>query len=551
MNQKTIIINPGDNLAVALDNLKKGEIIEVNGLQTELQEDIPQKHKFTLSVLKKGDFATMYGVIVGKAVTDIPMGGLVHTENLEHHTSGAVDFTRRNTQWTKPDISRWKNVTFNGFHRADGQIGIRNYWLVIPLVFCENKNVLKIRETLLKSLGYDHGQDYAIDMDNLIDKYKTGAGEKEILESEIVIDKKQLEQHRIFKNIDGIRFLTHEGGCGGTRQDAKMLCNLLAGYINNPNVAGATFIGLGCQNAQVEMMKDSLDKVNSCLDKPVYFFEQQKYKTEPELISAAIKQTFAGLMEADKLERKPAPLNALTLGLECGGSDGFSGISANPVLGYVSDILAALGGTPVLAEFPELNGVEQELVSRCENERDAERFVALMRRYSELAEAGGSSFAANPSPGNIRDGLITDAMKSAGAAKKGGSSPVKKVIDYTEQAVKGGLNLLCTPGNDVESTTALAASGATIIVFTTGLGTPTGNPVAPVIKLSSNSRLFETMHDIIDFNTGTVIAGQDTIRSKGEELFDYMIKVANGEIATKADLNGHDDFIPWKRDISL
>jgi altronate hydrolase len=256
-------------------------------------------------------------------------------------------------------------------------------------------------------------------------------------------------------------------------------------------------------------------------------------------------------MEANKNERKPAPLSQLTLGLECGGSDGFSGISANPALGYTSDLLVALGGKTILSEFPELNGVEQELINRCTQKENAEKFAAIMQTYSKRAEAAGSGFDRNPSPGNIKDGLITDAIKSAGAAKKGGTSPVVDVLDYTEQATRAGLNLLCTPGNDVESTTGLAGSGANLIVFTTGLGTPTGNPISPTVKMSTNNELAQRMADILDINAGTIISGEDTIQSKGEELLELLIKVANGDILTKAEKLGQDDFIPWKRGVSL
>ena len=205
-----------------------------------------------------------------------------------------------------------------------------------------------------------------------------------------------------------------------------------------------------------------------------------------------------GLVEANKVDRQAAPLNKLVIGLECGGSDGFSGISANPALGYTSDLVNALGGATILSEFPELNGVEQELINRCENNETAHKFYDLMNSYEAHAIKAGSGFDANPSPGNIKDGLITDAIKSAGAAKKGGTAPIVDVLDYTEPVSKQGLNLLCTPGNDVESTTGLAASGANIIIFTTGLGTPTGNPVAPVIKVSSNTSLYNKMKDIIE-----------------------------------------------------
>ena len=256
-------------------------------------------------------------------------------------------------------------------------------------------------------------------------------------------------------------------------------------------------------------------------------------------------------MKVNKQQRQPAPINKLCIGLECGGSDGFSGISANPVLGYLSDMMVTMGGSVVLAEFPELCGVEQELSDRCVDDITALKFMDLMRTYNDKAEADGSGFYANPSPGNIRDGLITDAIKSAGAAKKGGTSPVTAVLDYPEKVTKPGLNLLCTPGSDVESTTAEVASGANIVLFTTGLGTPTGNPVAPVVKLSTNTTLFNKMPDIIDFNCGTVIEGAETIEQSAHRLLNYVIDVANGEIKPKAVQLGQDDFIPWKRGVSL
>jgi altronate hydrolase len=278
---------------------------------------------------------------------------------------------------------------------------------------------------------------------------------------------------------------------------------------------------------------------------------QQQSKNEKEFISEVIKSIFIGLAKANNFVRSPAPLNKLVVGLECGGSDGFSGISANPALGYASDILNTIGGATILAEFPELNGIEQELIHRCENDVLAKKFFNLIEDYAKKAEFLGSGFEANPSPGNIKDGLITDAMKSAGAAKKGGSAPITDVLNYTEPVKNPGLNLLCTPGNDVESTTGLAGSGANLIVFTTGLGTPTGNPIAPVVKVSSNSALSEKMKDIIDINAGPVITGQATIEEIGEEILDYIIKVASGDLQTKAQLLGQDDFIPWKRDLSL
>ena len=259
----------------------------------------------------------------------------------------------------------------------------------------------------------------------------------------------------MFPNIDGVRFLTHSFGCGGTAQDAQALCALLAGYIHNPNVAGATVLSLGCQMAQPAQLMEEFRKLDPQVTKPVLIFDQQKSGSESNLLTQALDQTVAALAEANRVHRSPAPLSALTLGLECGGSDGFSGISANPTVGYVSDIVTGAGGKTILSEFPELHGVEQELINRCATDELAERFAHLMQAYLASARAVKSDFAFNPSPGNIRDGLITDAIKSAGAARKGGSSAVRGVIDYAEYVSAKGLTLQCTPGNDVvESVTS-------------------------------------------------------------------------------------------------
>jgi altronate hydrolase len=303
--------------------------------------------------------------------------------------------------------------------------------------------------------------------------------------------------------------------------------------------------------AQVSILEEEIKKRDANFAKPLYILEQQKIGLESDLLAAAIKHTFAGLIIANQTKREPAPLSKLCIGLECGGSDGFSGISANPAIGYTSDLLVGLGGSVILSEFPELCGVEQELSDRCVQVDVAKRFSHLMKTYNARAVAVGSGFDMNPSPGNIKDGLITDAIKSAGAAKKGGTSPVADVLDYPEKVTKKGLTLLCTPGNDVESTTAEVASGANVVLFTTGLGTPTGNPIAPVIKLASNTALYNKMRDIIDINTGTIIEGDETIEQAGERILDYVIKVASGELEISAVRHGQDDFIPWKRGVSL
>jgi len=310
-------------------------------------------------------------------------------------------------------------------------------------------------------------------------------------------------------------------------------------------------LSLGCQNAQASMLLDELRARDPEMTKPVLVFDQQKSGRESALMIRALDATFDALVRANKVTRTSAPLSALTIGLKCGGSDGFSGISANPTLGYLSDLLGGLGGKTLLSEFPELHGVEQELINRCTTDSLAQRFYDLMHAYQARARAVHSGFEMNPSPGNIEDGLTTDAIKSAGAARKGGVAPVRDVLDFPQYATTPGLNLLCTPGNDVECVTAQAGAGASLVLFTTGLGTPTGNPVAPVIKISTNSTLAERMADIIDFDAGGIVSGETTIPACAEKLLDLCIEVANGERFTKAELLGQNDFIPWKRGVSL
>ncbi|NJO87483.1 MAG: UxaA family hydrolase, partial [Lewinella sp.] len=408
-----------------------------------------------------------------------------------------------------------------------------------------------LQEQLEEALGYQRTHQQLFELQPLTQAYREGASADELLNWALRPPLPKTIKDRVFSNVDGIRFLTHDGGCGGTRQDAQTLCNLLAAYIQHPNVAGATVLSLGCQNAQIDLLQQALNHWPQAQQKPVYYLEQQQSLSERAFLAEAIKKTFVGCTLANELHRQPASLSHLSLGLECGGSDGFSGISANPVLGHCSDLLVALGAQAILAEFPELNGVEQMLIDRCNTEELAQKFRELMAAYSARAQAVGTDFAWNPSPGNIRDGLITDAMKSAGAAKKGGHSPVVDVLDYTEQATRPGLHLLCTPGNDVESTTGLAASGANLIAFTTGLGTPTGNPIAPTLKIASNTALAQRMSDLIDFDTGAVIEGEQTIADLGAELLQLLIATASGDYFTKAEQLGQNDFIPWKRGISL
>ncbi len=547
MKQPVLKIHRDDNVLVALMNLKKGETVFFENEQYILQENIDAKHKFFTRDMQPGDKVIMYGVLVGTAQAFIPKGGWMSTANVKH-AAEPYSYRAVNYEWTPPDVSKFAGRTFNGYHRSNGDVGTANYWLFIPTVFCENRNLDVIREALHNELGYAVTDKYKQYTHQLIEAFIQGSD----LEQVNLFDLPASHTvNRVFKNVDGIKFLNHQGGCGGTRQDAAILSRLLAAYANHPNVAGVTVLSLGCQNLQVQDFVNDLKNFNPSFDKPLYIFEQQQSKSEEQLIAESIKKTFEGLVEINKLERKPATLDKLCIGVKCGGSDGFSGISANPAVGYTSDLVVALGGKILLAEFPELCGAEQNLIDRTKDEAAAQKFIHLMQAYNNQALSVGSGFHMNPSPGNIKDGLITDAIKSNGAAKKGGTSPVVDVLDYTEPVKKPGLSLVCTPGNDVEATTGKAASGATLILFTTGLGTPTGNPVCPTIKVSTNSNLTKRMNDIIDIDTGAIIEGDKTIEQMGEDILEYCIKAASGEVIPKAVLLNQDDFIPWKRGVSL
>lgn len=548
--ERVLRIDARDNVLVALVNLRKGETINSLGNDYTLLSDVPAKHKFlTQDVSADGDII-MYGLLVGKAVENLRRGDLLSTRNIRHAAASFHEPESAGVHWAYPDVSSWSSKTFLGFHRDDGQVGTRNYWLVLPLVFCENRNLAVLKQAFEEELGFAAPQIYRSQVAELARLYREGKSE-ELKKAAFGEIQRASAAPKVFQSIDGIKFLLHEAGCGGTHEDARNLCGLLAGYIHHPNVAGATVLSLGCQHAQVPLLLEEVKRRDPNFKKPILIFEQQKSPSEAAMLSRAIRETFLGMVGADKITRQPAPLSKLTLALQCGGSDGFSGLSANPAIGHAADIVAALGGKGILSEFPELCGVEQQLIDRCVRKEVADRFAKLMRDYAARAKAVFASFEMNPSPGNIKDGLLTDAMKSAGAAKKGGTSPVTAALDYPEYATEPGLNLHCTPGNDVESVSAQVGAGANVVLFTTGLGTPTGNPIAPVLKIATNSNLAQRMSDIIDIDTGGIITGETTIDKMGEAILERVIGVASGQARTKAELLGQDDFIPWKRGVSL
>ena len=548
LQRNVLRIGPADNVAVALKRLEAGEQVVVDGQSYEIRSTVPAKHKFALQDFAQGDGIDMYGVLVGQATKSIGKGEVITVSNTRHQSA---DFHAKSVsrEWDAPDVSRWKTRTFQGYHRADGQVGTRNYWVVIPLVFCENRNIRALQEAFEKELGISPAESYRRHVADLVSLYREGKTDE--IESYIFPEAPSVsDSDTLFPNLDGIRFLTHDMGCGGTRDDAQALCGLMAGYIHHPNVAGATILSLGCQNAQISMLREELKKRDPHFSKTLLVFDQQESNLESAMLGEAIRQTFLGLVEANRMTRAPAPLSALTVGLKCGGSDGFSGITANPAIGHLSDLIAALGGKSILSEFPELCGAEQSLIDRCKNAEIADKFINLMRTYAARAEAVGSGFDMNPSPGNIKDGLITDAMKSAGAARKGGTSPVSDVLDYPQYATAPGLSLLCTPGNDVEAVTAQVGAGANVCCSQPDW-----------VRLRAiPSRRWQSSPPIQSWPTGCTTSSTSipvessrgtTIEQMGEAILEQVISIASGETRTKAELKPQEDFIPWKRGVSL
>ena len=289
MSKQFLQIHPDDNVLAALMDLSKGTNIVHNGKSFKLTVDVKAKHKFTIADIALNDEIVMYGALVGKATKPIIQGEPITTENVVH-ASSEYKVGKEKLSWQAPEVTKWKNATFNGYHRADGSVGTANHWLVIPLVFCENRNVDVLKSALLKSLGYHTTTDFIVDTEVLVNQYKKGASSDELLSSEIIRTPEEIKQNRTFSNVDGIKFLNHDGGCGGIRQDSETLCNLLAGYITNPNVAGATILSLGCQNAQFKLLDAAIEKRDPNFSKPLYVLEQQASKSERHFIEEAVKK---------------------------------------------------------------------------------------------------------------------------------------------------------------------------------------------------------------------------------------------------------------------
>ena len=487
-------IHPRDLVAVALTSLAKGASVQLEDQSVTLLEDIPQGHKFALAAIPAGSPVIKYGASIGVAGEDIPQGGWVHTHNLKTGLDGAADYVYEPDSAPLPPTD---DCLFLGYRREDGRAAVRNEIWIIPTVGCVN-DVARTVEREARSL-------------------KTGT-------------------------IDGIFAFPHPYGCSQTGDDQENTRKALAGLINHPNAGGVLVLGLGCENSGIDALKPYMGRWN---EKRVRFLVCQESEDEIRDALALVKE----LAEyAGSSRREPISCGELVIGMKCGGSDGLSGITANPTVGAFSDLLISKGGATILTEVPEMFGAEALLMNRCENERVFADTVNLINGFKGYFTSFGQTVYDNPSPGNREGGISTLEEKSLGCVQKSGSAPVAGVLSYGERVRRPGLNLLSAPGNDLVSATALAVSGAHIVLFTTGRGTPFASP-APTVKISSGSALAAKKRNWIDFNCGAV-AEDVTAAEMGQKLFDYVLEVASGK-KVRAEEAGFHDMAIFKQGVTL
>ncbi|MCR5733719.1 MAG: altronate dehydratase family protein [Lachnospiraceae bacterium] len=490
-----IKIHPADNVAVALSDIKKGEKIDISGCDLFTSEDVMRGHKIALVDILAGDPVIKYGNEIGIAKEDIKAGSWVHTHNVRTALSEDSKYTYDHVSYELPAVSQ---KTFMGYRRADGRVGIRNEIWIIPTVGCVNS----IAERLAKSNG-----------------------------------------DLVKGSIDGIFAFPHPYGCSQMGDDHETTKKLLAALVRHPNAGGVLVLSLGCENLTTEQFKDELKEWN---EKRVKFLTCQEVSDELSEGSRLLKELsdYAG-----SFEREEIPASELIVGMKCGGSDGLSGITANPAVGRFSDRLIAMGGSTVLTEVPEMFGAESILFNRCKNADVFNKAVKMVDDFKDYFVSHGQVVYENPSPGNKQGGITTLEDKSCGCVQKGGSAEIVDVLDYAQSVTKKGLSLLSGPGNDMVSTTDLTAAGAHMILFTTGRGTPFGAP-APTVKISTNTPLFEKKGGWIDFNAGTIADGEETIDEAGERLLDFVIDIASGK-KTKSEEGGYREIAVFKDGVTL
>lgn len=498
MTSQFLIINESDNVFIALKNFTAGEKLEINNCIIEITEDVPYGHKIALTPIQAGNDVKKYGFPIGQAKSNIVVGQWVHTHNVETKLKGVLDYQFK-SETTFVGSNKCPERTFKGYVRDNGEIGIRNEIWIINTVGCINK----IAENLAVTAS------------------------------------------KIYRNeeIDGIYHYPHPFGCSQLGDDLANTQKILRNLVNHPNAAGVLVLGLGCENNNIEAFKQVLGEYD---EQRVKFLAAQEVEDEIEAGLEAIEKI---IEFSSKFKRVDVPISKLKVGLKCGGSDGLSGITANPLLGSFSNALIAAGGTTVLTEVPEFFGAEQLLMGRAANEEVFEDIVHLVNDFKEYFIGHGQVVYENPSPGNKDGGITTLEEKSLGNVQKSGMAQVIDVLEYGGRITKNGLNLLQGPGNDLVSVTNMAATGAHIILFTTGRGTPFGGPV-PTIKISTNNKLFEKKKNWIDFNAGQLVDDK-TMDTLTDELFDYIINVVSGEVQTKNEQFGFKEIAIFKDGVML
>ncbi|MBV7276921.1 altronate dehydratase [Clostridiaceae bacterium UIB06] len=475
---KTIIkINENDNVVVALGDLNKNEIVEVQGKEITLKEDIKRGHKIAIAEIKASENIIKYGFPIGHAIKDISEGEWVHTHNVKTNLDGIKDYSFN--QKLIENIFKDRNLTFQGYRREDGNVGIRNELWIVPTVGCVNGTAESIMERFKKEIG-------------------------------------QL-------SIDNTLVLKHNYGCSQLGDDHVTTRTILGDAVNHPNAGGVLVLGLGCENNNMPEFKESLGEFN---EKRIKFLVSQEVSNEIEEGVKLLKELYEN-MKDDK--REDVPLSELKIGLKCGGSDGFSGITANPLVGRLSDFLVAQGGTTILTEVPEMFGAETLLMDRAESNQVFDNVVSLINDFKEYFMKYDQPVYENPSPGNKAGGITTLEDKSLGCTQKAGTATVVDVLKYGETLKTKGLNLLSAPGNDLVAASALASAGCQMVLFTTGRGTPFGSFV-PTIKVSTNTQLYKLKPHWIDFNAGSLVEDV-SFESLLEEFVNFIIKVASGELA--------------------
>ena len=494
MMQTFLKIHPDDKVAVALKPLSAGDVLTVDGKDITLLEDIPQGHKFALCPLAINEPVIKYGSPIGLTKEAVQPGAWIHTHNMK---TGLGDLL---TYEYKPQISplaQKEERYFQGYRRPNGKVGVRNELWIIPTVGCVNNIATAIER-----------------------------------------------KAQIFKagNIEAVAAFPHPYGCSQMGDDQEHTRQILADLINHPNAGGVLVLGLGCENSNIGELKKYIGSYD---ENRVKFLVCQESEDE---IADAMELMKELSQYAGSFQREPISCSELIIGMKCGGSDGLSGITANPTVGAFSDLLVSRGGTTILTEVPEMFGAETLLMNRCENEELFEKTVALINDFKNYFTSHNQTIYENPSPGNKKGGISTLEDKSMGCTQKSGSAPVKGVLAYGEPVCTKGLNLLSAPGNDLVASTALAASGAHIVLFTTGRGTPFASPV-PTVKISSNSPLYNHKKNWIDFNCGSMVDGKP-LSELGEELFDYVIAVASGQLV-KAEEAGFHDMAIFKQGVTL